>query len=129
MCSLSLSKRLFLIRTTELKQRVFCAPITYIGFIRQASNRHRRRRCLSNIGRLRNDPTRNRNQNPRTQLAEIIRGHHQADYLGMCLEVEICFQRQLDRLRLQRRCVAEGSCRGLADGQRKAFAALKAEIA
>lgn len=60
---------------------------------------------------------------------EIIKGHHQADYLGMCLEVEIGFKDNWTVYNCNGDVWLEGFCRGLADGKVKAFAALKAEIA
>ena len=60
---------------------------------------------------------------------EIIPGTHQAEYLGMCLEVEIAFKDNWTVYDVNRDVWLEGSCRGLADGKVKAFNALKAEIA
>ncbi|MGI8935070.1 MAG: hypothetical protein ACR2FS_13450 [Phormidesmis sp.] len=60
--------------------------------------------------------------------SEIIPGHHQADYLGMCLEVELAFNDRWTVFDVNGDVWLEGRCRGLADGRVKAFNALKAEI-
>ncbi len=60
---------------------------------------------------------------------EIIPGTYQADYLGMCLEVELCSKPNWTVYDVNRDVWLEGSCRNLADGRVKAFNALKAEIA
>ncbi len=59
---------------------------------------------------------------------EIITGTHQADYLGMCLEVELCSKPNWTVYDCRGDVWLEGFCRGLADGRVKAFNALKAEI-
>ncbi|MGI8933045.1 MAG: hypothetical protein ACR2FS_03125 [Phormidesmis sp.] len=59
---------------------------------------------------------------------EIISGCYQANYLGMCLEVEIGFKDNWTVYDCRGDVWLEGSCRGLADGRVKAFNALKAEI-
>ena len=60
---------------------------------------------------------------------EIIKGSYQADYLGMCLEVELCSKPNWTVYDVNGDVWHEGRCHGLEDGQRQAFAALKAEIA
>ncbi len=60
--------------------------------------------------------------------SEIIPGHHQADYLGCCLEVELCFKDNWTVYDVNGDVWLEGFCRGLADGRVKAWNALKAEI-
>ena len=60
---------------------------------------------------------------------EIIKGHHQANYLGMCLEVELCSKPNWTVYDVNGDVWLEGFCSGLPDGQHQAFNALKAEIA
>ena len=60
---------------------------------------------------------------------EIIKGTYQADYLGLCLEVEICSESNWAVYDCNGDVWLEGFCRNLAEGKIKAFNALKAEIA